>query len=67
VKHFKKEIHRIISKFGVVMAAALFATTALAAEPDLASYQQAERLAQTHIATFDTLDSTSSPTRNGTG
>lgn len=43
-------------KFGAGMAAALLATTALAAEPDLASYQAAERLAQAHIATFDTLD-----------
>ena len=47
---------RLFSEVCVTVTAAVLATAAVAADSDLAKYQAAERLAKTHIATFDTLD-----------
>jgi hypothetical protein len=47
---------RLFSKVCVTATVAVLATAAVAADSELAKYQAAERLAKTHIETFDTRD-----------
>ncbi|MDB5733075.1 MAG: hypothetical protein JWQ03_2970 [Variovorax sp.] len=47
---------RVLAQTCAIVVAGVLATAVAAAEPELARYKTAEKLAKAHIAKFDTLD-----------